>query len=170
MSAATLISIFGALGVGSLLTQAVAGAGDRRRSRADFLRALGVAEQSRWFPLTPGEPTPAESLRSLQAAALVAGIRREPLDFYVVICRAAGWLSSESWDENPDPEYGGGISSEFANIATASASLLADVAWQPRRSRWRWRKRRDEIQARIDAVESTSAQRLYRQSADRPSL
>jgi hypothetical protein len=55
---ATIVALLGALGVGGLLTEFVAGGRTRRQTRAEMLEALIQVEETRWAPArSPSSPT-----------------------------------------------------------------------------------------------------------------
>ncbi len=111
-----LLPIFGALGVGSLLNTWLTGGSARRKSRADVLKSLAVCERARWYPMEAGEPHFVVAARDLEADAMIAGVPAAAVETYIVLGRAAAWLSAESMDRDPDPEFGGGIHSDYANV------------------------------------------------------
>lgn len=131
----TAISLIGALGIGSIATQFLSRGPDRRAARARALEALGDVEQARWAPHDPGEPTFVQASRTLQTAALLAQIPRGPVIEYLIQAQAAQWMSVESFRQLPDPEYGGGINANVANVVRDSAQSLSQIIWasSPRR-------------------------------------
>lgn len=129
-------ALLGTLGIGSVAGQYVTSAKDRRSARAEVLNALGAVESARWAPHTEGAPSFRDAARALQTAALVARVPRALLVEYLQLAQAACWRSFEKWEEDPDPEYGGGISADFADAVRQAARSLSDVIWVSPLLRW----------------------------------
>ncbi|WP_141797720.1 hypothetical protein [Nocardioides sp. SLBN-35] len=160
MSWSDVVSIVGALGVGSFIGQYLIGSQQRRQVRSDVLKHLSDAETARWAGGTTPAPNFTESMRELETAALIARVPRRVIAHYKVFAYCARWLSQASWDDDPDPEYGGGINGEFADLVRAAAGEVSRVTWAPWWGRVgmkrRLAKRRTEA-GHIERIESTLA-------------
>lgn len=128
----TLVSVAGALGIGSIFGQFVSAGKDRRAARAAVLQAINEVEEARWSPVKEGAPTFKKSMHGLYTSALIAQIPRGPLRLYMLLAQAAQWESADSWDSSDDSEFGGGISSKLADIVRDSARVLIAAVWAPR--------------------------------------
>ena len=162
MDATLVISLLGALGLGSVVGQYVASMAERRGVRAAALGALASTENARWSGEGRANVSFPEAARSLESAALVARLPRRAVTQYLTLAYAASWLSHESWEHDPDPEYGGGINTELANVVRRSATLLTDLAWAPRLQRLRLRRRMAEIETIADDISSKDVIRALR--------
>ncbi len=160
-----LLPIFGALGVGSLLNTWLTGGSARRKLRADALKSLAVCERARWYPLEEGELHFVVAARDLEADAMIAGVPAEAVETYIVLGRAAAWLSAESMERDPDPEFGGGINSDYANVTRDAARLVRDAIRHPWRTRLGLRKRSRQLVDSALAVDKvhSEVQRSIRQ-------
>ncbi|RZU30543.1 hypothetical protein BKA19_0161 [Blastococcus saxobsidens] len=151
---ATITSLIGALGLGSVLGQWINSARDRRSSRANALLALGRVETARWAPVPAGGISFQDAARALMTAALLARIPNAAVREYLTLAQAAAWLSATSWEEDPDQEIGGGaIDSEFSQIVRDAAHHLAGIIWAPAPLRRLTLSRRlRELQSRAEAL------------------
>lgn len=155
----TLVSIAGALGIGSILGQLVAAGKDRRVARAAVLQALSDVETARWAPTAEGEPSFAKAARTLRAAALIAQIPRTPVRVYLLLAEVAHWESLESLERTGDPELGGGISMDLADVVRDAGRALTSAIWAPQGFRWlRSRLGVAKVQARAAAIEDAQIQ------------
>jgi hypothetical protein len=98
---ATLTSIAGAIGVGSILGGWVTGSKDRRSVRAAALAALGSVERARWAE-SCDFPAFRQTTRDLETAALLARIPRAVVREYLILAMVARWDSDESNDIDPE--------------------------------------------------------------------
>jgi hypothetical protein len=133
MNASQIISIIGALGIGSILGQWLGNAKERRQTRADVLAALSEVETMRWWSATTKNANDFTlAARSLQTACLIARVPRRVVAEYLIWARAAFWTSEEAWNNDPDPEAGGGgIEADFSDQVREAAVILADAVWAP---------------------------------------
>ena len=137
MDIPTLVSIAGALGLGSIVGQFVSAGKDRRAARAAALQAINDVEEARWAPAAEGAPSFSRALHGLYTAALIAQVPRRPLRAYLTYAQAAQWESARAWNEEPDPEQrGGGIDTQFADTVREAARTLIAAVWAPRGLRW----------------------------------
>jgi len=152
---ATITSLVGALGLGSLLSQWVNSAKDRRSTRANALLALGQVETARWAPVLEGEPRFQDAARALMTATLLARVPGAPVREYLILAQAAAWLSQQSCDDDPIAPEAGTIDTEFSQVVRDAAHLLAGVIRTPvplRRLRFNWQFRK--LRARTKALET----------------
>lgn len=157
---ATVASLVGALGVGSVLGQWLSGGRDRRAARAAVLDALREVETARWAPAKPEKPTFVQATRELETAALLARIPRKYVRFYLHVADAAHTLSQQSWDDYPDEEDGGGaISAVFADAVREAARLVTDVTWSPYVLRVRYPVRLARLDKTMNAIEDQQVKR-----------
>lgn len=128
-----------------------------RSTRADLLRKLAAVESARWANLSDTEATESfrHAARELEVTAMVTGFSQEVVHLYLAWAQVASWESHEDLDRNPDPEYGGGISTDLAKIVTILAQLLSDSAWHPYSIRWTRRSRLKDIRAQIAELPAT---------------
>lgn len=133
MNASQIISIIGALGIGSVLGQWIGNAKERRQTRADVLAALSEVEAQRWWSgTTKTTKNFIQAARSLQTACLIAQVLRKAVSEYLIWARAAFWASREAWQHEVDPEAeGGGIDADFSDQVREAAVILADIVWRP---------------------------------------
>jgi hypothetical protein len=134
MDVGSVVQVAGALGLGSVLGQYLSSSGQRRQTRADVLQALAQCEQARWYhPRESGSVATAS--RDLTSAAMIARIPPEPVRVYLAVAGAAGGASREHWEQHEDEEYAGSIGTEMGRLVSASAGIVADLAWSPIRYR-----------------------------------
>lgn len=170
MSAASvvgeIVSVVGALGLGSVLGQYLASSKDRREVRARVLSAIAEVEESRW--VGEGTATSAQfqaALRNLQAAALVARLPRHAVREYAVLAQAARWLSQEEWDRLGDPEIGGGIDARLSDATREAAKAVAELVWSWKAThKWRWRRSKRRIKQDLAKLQSDDANRSIERS------
>lgn len=101
MDAGQIISLLGALGIGSVIGQYLGSANERRVVRAAALKALAQTESARWVSGNGSEPPFPETARDLEAAALVARLPRDAVVQYLTLAHAAFWTSQENYEQNP---------------------------------------------------------------------
>ena len=140
MNAALLIQLLGAFGLGSLLVLAINLREQRRQFRADVLTALGRSERERWA--TDGKSNFTEAAHELQNAALLAGLRRQPVLAYLVLAQAALNESLDDYDQKGGhPElYPGSMNASHADLVRRAAEEIVRLVWNP----WRtlaWRRK-----------------------------
>lgn len=90
-----------------------------------------------------------QAVIALEASALIAGLPMRAVRQYCWFAFAARATSDENFEEDPDPEYGGGIRADLADVVRAQANEVARLAWSPRRTRIRLASR---LQARRHAL------------------
>lgn len=171
MSATTVITdvvaILGVLGVGSILGQYIGSSKDRREARAQVLGALSDAERGRWIG-TDGPIARSEfetSVRKLQTAALIARLPRDAAWEYAVLSQAARWASEEAWEQDPDPETGGGIDKYLADANREAATAISALAWSwgPTQT-WRWRRAKKRIDEQLAHLQSQATKAMVDRS------
>lgn len=157
--ASEVVSVLGALGLGSVLGQYLASSKDRREARARVLTALTEVEESRWAG-PDAMTTFAEfqtALRKFQTAALIARLPRTAAGEYAVLAQAARWTSEASWKEHPDPDTGGGINANLADATREAARAISTLAWSwGLLHTWRWRRAKKRIDEQLSSLESSS--------------
>lgn len=163
-----VVSVLGAIGLGSVLGQYLASSKDRREARARVLSAIAEVEESRW--VGEGNATAAEfqtALRNLQTAALIARLPRDAVFEYGALAQAARWLSQETWDRTIEPELGGGIDAHLADATREAARAISELAWSwgPTHER-RWRRARKRIEQRLAKLQSDEATRSVERSRE----
>lgn len=153
IDASTIVSLAGALGIGSILGQLVASGKDRRSARAAVLQAVNDVETARWAPIVKGEPSFTRAGHALRGAALVARIPREPVRLYLLLAEAAHWESLEDFEQSHDPEFGGNIGAELSEVVRDAGRVLVAAIWSPPGLRWlRSRRGVSRVQARVAAI------------------
>jgi hypothetical protein len=155
----TIVSLAGALGVGSIIGQLVAGGKDRRSARAAVLQALNDVETARWAPAAKGKPSFADSAHALRGAALIAQIPRNPVHLYLLLAQVAHWESLEGFEQSNDPEFGGGISAALSEVVREAGRVLVAAIWSPPGMRWLRSKRGvAKVEARFAAIKDRRVQ------------
>jgi hypothetical protein len=151
IDAAALVG--GALGgavVQSVLGPLVGQRHERRDLRGKVLHQLAAVENGRWAPRDGDEFR--QAIVGLRTSALVAGLSRALIEFYVTVATAARMKSQQSWDEDPDPEYGGGIPIALSELTREAAETVASYAWHPywhRFGQWRSMRRLNREKTRV---------------------
>lgn len=168
MDIAGVVSLVGVLGIGSIAGQYLAGGGQRRQTRAEVLRALGQVEAARWAGTGKPEVPFRQAARDLDTTALLARLPRVAVVHYKELAQAGLWVSTDNWEDDPDPEYGGGIDGRFADIIQEAASEVSHLAWSPWRSRVRLNRRIRSREERAKAIDDTTIQRELKRSRDHP--
>lgn len=120
---------------------------ERRELRAKVLGKIAETENARWVPVEKAAfLSAAQELRSL---ALVAGINRKPVEFYIVVAAAAREKSEWSLDmAGGDLEGGGGIRLSLAELVREAAAFVTDCAWHPHLQRPLIRTRLRHLEAK----------------------
>jgi hypothetical protein len=158
MDLATGVSLLGAVGAGSVLSQYASGGRQRRELRAQVLTALRACESERWVSVDEKRDVRfPDRVRDLEAAALVARLPRRAVSQYASLSLVAHWLSSDAAEDDEDGR--GGIPGKFSDIVRESAALVTGLTWSPRRSRWRMNRRVDELNARADELGDKEVER-----------
>jgi len=85
----TVTSLVGAVGLGSVLVQWIAGGKDRRSARAEALAALSALEVARWVSERRSKAAFLEAFRTFEAACLVARLPRRIVTPYLELFIAA---------------------------------------------------------------------------------
>jgi len=143
-SAAVVAGAISGAAVSAIVGPWIAGRHSRRDLRATVLRSIAEVERTRWSSDDYGPFR--NAIVSCRAAALVAGLNREPTDRYLLyaqICREANETDAEM---NPDRDPGG-IPLDLLNLTRASADTLVNQLWHPYRSRLLARRDRRRILA-----------------------
>jgi hypothetical protein len=153
----TLASALGALGLGSVAGQYLAGGTHRGEARARVLRALSDLEHERWANDKPSEFI--EATRELTTAALLARIPRDLIREYLTLAYAAWWASRNSWDLDdfaPQGVSSGPIPSELAEAVNVAARAVVAVTWtRGLVRRWEAGKARRQVRAATREITDT---------------
>lgn len=146
----SIVQLLGAGTIGGVLTQYISRAAERRGARARVVQTLSAVELSRWAGSEPEDGKDFNhAATELVSAAMVAGMPRALVSEYLTLARAALWESQKSWNEYPDPETGGGIPLEFADVVQLSARHLASALWHPYWARLFQQRRLAEVRRAI---------------------
>lgn len=136
-----VVSVLGALGIGSVFGQWTAGSKDRRATRAAVLDKLRRVEVLRW-PETGADaegPALLAAIRDLETAALVARIPRAAVLQYGQLAVAGLWTMHN------DIELRGieyiGLDTPASNVVAAAAGIVSRAAWSTPATRWLWLRR-----------------------------
>jgi hypothetical protein len=78
LDAANIVSLIGALGIGSVIGQWFTASKDRKTARAAVLKELALVEEARWYQDGPETDSPKLSIaiRQLETAALIGRVPR----------------------------------------------------------------------------------------------
>jgi hypothetical protein len=155
-----VVSLLGALGIGSVVGNYVGAGRARREVRSAVFKELAAVEGARWIGSTDTDWRAFRTaMHSVETSALVARIPRRAVQHYVVFAQAARQLSEESYEERGgDEDMGaGGINGHFARDVSEAARILARLAWSPWLARldlrWRLRKLRHRAAKHDDEVQ-----------------
>lgn len=147
-----IASVISALGIGSFIGQYLIGAQQRRQLRSEVLRHLAQTETVRWANGVSNGPGFRESIRELEAAAMVSQIPQRVVKQYTIFAYTAWWLSVENWEESSgNEEEAGHIDGQLAELAQEAAVELSAAAWSPWTSKFR---RGSRLKKRISRAES----------------
>lgn len=155
IDAATLVG--GALGgavVQSVLTPLIGQRHERRDLRAGVVRSLAELQRTRWAPHSKEKFR--RAVTDLRTAALVAGVNRALIEEYISFACAGRALSERSFEENPDPEFGGGIDVGMADLIADAAAAVLDFTWHP----WLKRATTRLVRARLARQKAAVTQEL----------
>jgi hypothetical protein len=125
----------------------------RRDLRSNVLQAITEVEGNRWAPHDRDDFR--RSASELRSAVLVAGLPRQPAEFYIKAASAGRMLSERDWEETGggDEEVpGGAIPSELNHLIQGAAAQLVASAWHPYRTRPLARHKRKRLQAEKQAT------------------
>lgn len=92
MDISGVVSVVGALGIGSFIGQYLIGSQQRRQVRSEVLKHLSDAETARWAGESTPIPNFTESMRELETAALIARVPRRAVAHYKMFAHCAKWL------------------------------------------------------------------------------
>ncbi|MGW7138820.1 hypothetical protein [Streptomyces xanthophaeus] len=165
-----ILQLLGAGSVGAVITQYVGAGAERRQARAAVRSAMTVLDEAVW---SQGDIAEWGQLRkavhAFESAAMIAGVRREVSSWYVTTRVAFYYESKRSYEQHPDPDYGGGISSQYARGLDEATSVVHRALWHPQRSRFLWRRwlKTAKAAARRAAADSPSILR-HLDEATRP--
>jgi hypothetical protein len=124
-------------------------------------------ETARWAG--PGKREPFHpALRELDTAALLARIPRDAVTHYKLLAQAGYWVSAESWEESPDPEWGGEIPATFANLIREAAGELSHLVWSPWLARRGLKRRIKARERRAGAVNDSRVKSALERSRNYP--
>ncbi|MFF7447456.1 MULTISPECIES: hypothetical protein [unclassified Streptomyces] len=137
-----VLQLFGAGSVGAVVSQYVSTAPERRQARAAARTAMTALEEAVW---SSGDPEEWRRLRravhAFESAAMIAGVPREVSDWYARTRVALYSASRRSFEQDPDPEYGGGLPTRYVRGLNAATEVVHYALWHPLRSRLFWRAR-----------------------------
>ena len=136
-----ILQLLGAGSVGAVVTQYVGAGPERRQARAAVRSAMTELDEAVW---SHGDITEWGRLRravhTFESAAMIAGVPREVSSWYVTTRVAFYYESKRSYEQHPDPDYGGGISTQYARGLNEAANVVHRALWHPQRSRFLWRR------------------------------
>jgi hypothetical protein len=129
---------------------------ERRELRAKVLHKIAEVENVRWVPAD--RDAFLKAAHELRSLALVAGLNRKPVEFYVVVAAAAREKSEWSLEmAGGDIDAGGGIDTSLADLTSEAAAYLTDCVWHPNLQRpvtrlrlRRLRKKQEEVTTELD--------------------
>jgi hypothetical protein len=166
----TVVSLLGALGVGSAIGQYVGAGRARREVRSAVLKQLAAVEENRWA-YGPGHVdfmAFRASIRSLEAAALVARVPRRGVEHYVVLAQAARWITEENFEEGGgDEDVGGWLAPDFGQLVSEAARTVSNVAWSPWWKRIGLSRRLKKLRTQVTTCDGqeqraiTNAQKMF---------
>ncbi|MEU8666100.1 hypothetical protein R1Y80_09560 [Streptomyces sp. JL1001] len=137
-----ILQLLGAGSVGAVVTQYVGAGPERRQARAAVRSAMTELEEAIWSQGESGEwPRLRKSVHAFESAAMVAGVPLEISSWYVTTRVAFYYESRRSYEEHPDPEFGGGVNSAYARGLNKATDVVYQALWYPQRSRLLWRRR-----------------------------
>jgi hypothetical protein len=152
-----VLQLLGAGSVGAVVAQYVSAAPERRQARAAARTAMTALEEAVW---SQGDPEEWRRLRravhTFESAAMIAGVPRDVSEWYTRT-RVAFYLESRrSYEQRPDPEYGGGLTTRHVRGLNAASEVVYQALWHPQRSRLfsRVRLRRAMADARAAVADS----------------
>jgi hypothetical protein len=139
-----LVSILGALGVATIISQWFASGKDRRTSRAAVLTELAAVEAARW-PSHSGTDVEditrlRAAIRQLETAALIARLPRRAIVRYVQLSTACLHFTLEEVERYGDPEAAA-LPQALYDLLLDAAEIVSRVAWSSRATRWLWLSR-----------------------------
>ena len=153
MSVSDLVTILGALGVGSIFGQYLIGGQQRREIRSRVLSALEKLEDVRWSEGPGTQSRFPEARHQLETAALIARVPRHVVSHYILLAEAAWRMSERHWEEKPDLPESGAIDIVYANLVTEAAGDLAHCAWSPWFAITLTKRRAAKRMARIETLD-----------------
>jgi hypothetical protein len=134
-----VVSVLGALGVGSLIGQWVAGGKDRRAARAAVLDKLGAVEAARWYGTDRGADSEklVAAVRELETAALIARVPRAAVVPYAQLAVAGLWHMHNEVERHDDEERAG-LDLSISDAIHDAAEVVSRSAWSAPAIRWLW--------------------------------
>lgn len=147
-----MIALLSALGLGALISTWVGWSKDRRAARGQVASALASVEQLRYAP-NPSEyneykshlQTFLQAQRSLEVAAMMAGLPRGVIETYIGYSAAGFRDSANSWTSGGfgrqvtldplDPKLAGNVDSDINGLIGDARELIIDLVWHPWRTR-----------------------------------
>jgi hypothetical protein len=156
-----VLQLLGAGSAGAVVAQYVSAAPERRQARAAARTAMTTLEEAVW---SQGDPEEWRRLRravhAFESAAMIAGVPREVSEWYTRT-RVAFYLESRrSFEEYPDPEYGGGLATRYVRGLNAASEVVYHSLWHPQRSRLLWKARLKRAMADARAAVADSPELL----------
>ncbi|ALL79331.1 hypothetical protein AD006_28955 (plasmid) [Pseudonocardia sp. EC080610-09] len=143
-----VVSVLGALSVGSLILQWAASGKDRRAARAEVLRALGAVEAARWkFSERDAYQNLRDAIRDLETAALLARVPRRVLIPYSELSIASLWWLMEEADLT-EPV---GLDLHISDAVHDAAEIVSRATWETPATRWAW------LETRLTRLEQSVA-------------
>lgn len=169
MDAAVIVSLVGALGLGSIIERLVGGGRQRRELRAQVLAALAECERVRWVTLPRDQEADrfGAAMSSFEVAALVARVPRSVVGQYSALSWAAYSLSFADAERR---DGRGAIDARFADLVRGSATLCVGCVWRPWWTRLSVRRRIDAINGGVEAIADNDVQVRVRLGRERAGL
>jgi hypothetical protein len=136
-----VVSVLGALGIASIISQWFAAGKDRRSARAAVLTELAAVEAARWARVREEEAAEhtkfQEAIRQLQTAALIARVPRRPVVLYAQLAMVSLWYTRAQVDKYGEPEASF-LPDDFAFVVRETAEMISRAAWTSPATRWIW--------------------------------
>jgi len=131
---------------------------ERRKIKADVLKALMNVELSRWSSRKNSFEHYMKDIQELRASAMIARAHRPLIEFYVQASALARSGSDDDFESSKDNEFGGSIDTDVSEFVSDSAALLTDYLWHPHLSRL-------HLATRLQALRTTRAKLQKKYSA-----
>jgi hypothetical protein len=135
-----VVSVLGALGVGSVIGQWVAGGKDRRAARAAVLDKLGAVEAVRWYEgdRTADSEKLVAAIRELETAALVARVPRAAVVPYAQLAAGGLWYMHDEVERTGGDDDMAALSWPVSDAIHGAAEIVSRAAWSPPAIRLFW--------------------------------
>lgn len=129
--------------VGQVVAQYVSAGPERRKARADVRSTMTELDELVWRADDPEAwPRVRKALHAFESASMIAGVRRDVSDWYVITRVAFYRQSRRNYEQHGGPDEGGGfLGRHHLRSLNEAAEMIYQALWHPQRSRW-FRKRR----------------------------